>query len=252
MASSTSTALHTNAERVAEALRENVDGIEGVCLFGSVARGTARSESDIDLLVVGSDPTMTQSQLRRRLPDELGRMRMSLAYHTPDTLTRYLRRWSRFGAHLRREGEVLFDTSGALRRLLAEDVPISTQEELSAQRRHLDNFRHPGRFGDQFLFPLASLYRIGRTVVFALLAETGELSYDASVAFAHLGELYPDHRDEIETIQRLKPFYELVTGRGGAETLPFEPTGCSDEVVAARRAIDNLLSLSHAPEKAAA
>jgi predicted nucleotidyltransferase len=244
MPTKASAALHADAERVAVSLRESVDGIEGVCLYGSVARGTAANKSDIDLIVLGSDPSLTRSQLRRGLPRDLRDLPMSLDYHTPTTLDRYLRNWSRFGAHLRTEGTVLFDLHGSLGNLLERDLPVSTVEELGVQRRHLSNYRHLERFGDQFLFPLAGLYRIGRTLAFVLLAERGELIYNANAAFALLAEHHPNRREEIGAVKRVKPFYDLVTQRGNSASLPFEPVGCAGEVTVTRDAIERLLALS--------
>jgi predicted nucleotidyltransferase len=111
-----------------------IPGVEGVCVFGSVAREQARVGSDIDLLVLGTDEWLAPSMLLRRLPVELRTVQLSLSYHTADSLDRYLHRRSRFGAHLRREGWILYDPLGELRRAFATDIPVSTAEELAAQR----------------------------------------------------------------------------------------------------------------------
>lgn len=46
--------MRKNAEEYAEELKE-IDGVESCILFGSVARGTADFESDIDILILATD-----------------------------------------------------------------------------------------------------------------------------------------------------------------------------------------------------
>lgn len=222
-----------------------VPGVQGVCVFGSVARGQARVGSDIDLLVLGTDEWLTPSMLSRQMPAELHTAQLSLSYYTTDSLDRYLHRWSRFSAHLRREGWILYDPLGELRRALATDIPVSTAEEIAAQRRHLNNYAHVERFGGRFMFTLTHLYRIGRTVVFAILAEHGTLEFDRERAFRAVMELYPDRAADAMIIERLAPFYERVTRRLHEIILPFDPVGCETEVIRAREAITRLLSLSN-------
>src|SRR5947209_18172916 len=162
------------AEAASKALAA-VRGVAGVLVFGSVARGQANAASDIDLLVLGTDHDLTPATLRNRLPNALQAAPISLSCHTPEGLEQYLRKWSRFATHLRREGRILYDPKGELERLLSMDIPVSTALEIEAQRRHLANYEHAERFGGRFLFPLAHLYRIGRATVFAILAKSGRL-----------------------------------------------------------------------------
>lgn len=65
-------------------------GVKSLAVFGSVARGEAGEESDVDLLVEFSKPVglFAFSRLRRHLEDLLGR-RVDLA--TPDALKPQLR-----------------------------------------------------------------------------------------------------------------------------------------------------------------
>jgi predicted nucleotidyltransferase len=221
-----------------------VPGVQGVCVFGSVARGRPRVGSDIDLLVLGADERLSPSMLLRQMPAELRTAQLSLAYHTAGSLDRHLHRWSRFGAHLRREGWILYDPLGELRRALATDIPVSTAEEIAVQRRHLNNYTHLERFGGRFMFTLTHLYRIGRTVVFAILAEHGTLEFDRERAFRAVMELHPDRVADAAAIARLAPFYERATRRLGDGILPFDPVGCEAEVIQAREAITRLLALS--------
>lgn len=144
---------------------EKLPAVEGVCLFGSVARGTDSEASDLDILVLGSSAATTLRDVRRAVPGDLEDGRVALSYHTPETLAAHLHRWSRFGAHLQREGRILFDRHGRMAGILAAAPPVSTRQEIVAQYRHLRNFDDLDRFGDRFLFVLARLHRIGRSVI---------------------------------------------------------------------------------------
>lgn len=247
-----SSQLLERANRVSQALVLSVPDLLGVCLYGSVARGTATEASDIDILVVARDTDLTPSDVVCRLPTSLRAGPLSLACHTPDSLDRYLQRWSRFAAHLRREGRVLFERDATLTSRLEREAPISTREELRAQRRHLRNYEHPERFGNRFLFPLATLYRIGRATTFVILAERDILTFDADQAFNDLCDLHPNRVEDVNRIRRLKPFYDLVTRRGAAAKLPFEPIDCADELVQARQAIERLIALTRRRDDLAA
>jgi predicted nucleotidyltransferase len=232
------------AEAASRALAA-VPGVTSVVIFGSVARGQATENSDIDLIVLGTDDHLTPSALRRSLPAALQAAPISLSYHTANSLEQYLRRWSRFAVHLRREGRILYDPNGELRRLLSVDIPVSTMQELRAQRRHLANYQHVERFGGRLLFPLAHLYRIGRATVYAILAEGGTLEFDRKEAFRAIAELHPAWAPDIAAISELAPFYERVRSRSSASPLPFEPIGHQAEArfVHAREAIARLAAL---------
>lgn len=235
---------HLEAERVSTHLAEAVPAVEAICLFGSVARGDERQGSDIDLLVLGSDPTLTVSRLRLALPERLSSGHLSVAYHTPDTLARHLTRWSRFGVHLKREGKILFDRHGLLKEVLDSESAVSTYEELRLQMLRLRSFDHLERFGGRFLFPLAHLYSIGRTVTFVLLAERDLFEFNQEHAFERLAGLTPERSTDIEEIARLRPFAELTTGQD-AVALPFDFLhSASTHVAGTREAIRRLAGLS--------
>jgi Nucleotidyltransferase domain len=236
--------LRLEAQRVAAHLLAAVPTLEAVCLFGSVARGDAHAGSDIDLLVLGTDPALTASALRSGLPAGVGSEHVSILYHTPETLANHLDRWSRFGLHLKAEGEILVDRHSLLRAALAGEAPVSTYDELRMQLLHLRSFDHLERFGGRFLFVLAHLYAIGRTVAFALLAERGIFEFSQERAFERLASLTPGHAVEVEAIAQLRPFAELTTGHE-ADTLPFDfLQGASAHVAVARDAIRQLATLS--------
>ncbi len=230
------------AESASAHLAASVEAVEGVCLFGSVARDDHRDASDIDLLVLGSDPELTAGRLVRLLSGSF-HDRISISYHTPDSLAKYLNRWSRFGVHLRTEGEILFDRHGHLQNALDVHSPFSTKDELGQQLLNLATFDHLERFGGRFLFPLAHLYGIGRTVVFALLAERGIFEFNQDRAFERLQTLVPEAYQDIDTVGSLRSFSQLVHGRQRTG-LPFGFEDCATAVAAARDAIHRLIELS--------
>lgn len=231
------------AERAASALG-SIPGVVAVALFGSVARGSDQAGSDVDLLALGTDERLTASALLRQLPKDLQELPVGLVYHTEDNLPKYLERWSRFAAHLRSEAVILRDDDERLQRILTADRPISTKIEVAVQRRHLANYDHLERFGGRYLFPLAKLHRIGRAAAFAVLAERGVLEFDRYRAFDALERLHPERASDLKVVERLEPFAEMVTAQGGSADLPFEPIGCTREVVDAREAVARLLNLS--------
>jgi predicted nucleotidyltransferase len=82
-------------ERVLDVLRENQEdlrsyGATSISLFGSVARGEAGPESDVDLLVEVDDrmTLFRLSRLKRHLQDLLGR---PVDLVTPGALRPYMR-----------------------------------------------------------------------------------------------------------------------------------------------------------------
>lgn len=231
--------------RAASRLLADVPGVKGVALFGSVARGDAVASSDIDLIVLGTSEELTSSALRRCLSPSLSGVDISVRYHTPASLETYLAHWSRFGAHLRIEGRILYDMNGDLSRILTAERPIETKYEFAAQERHLARYAHADRFGGRFLFPLAHLYRIGRTAAFAAIAKEGRLEFDRRQAFEIAADLYPDLSEEFATIAALAPFYEYVRAPQSGATLPFDPVGPAAEVgfLTARTCVSRVIAI---------
>lgn len=88
--------------------------VEGVCLFGSLARGEQDDWSDIDLLVVGRDDDVRPTLLLRALPDRLRGERLSLVCYSSDELRQLFEAGSSFVDHLRHEGKILSDQRGVL------------------------------------------------------------------------------------------------------------------------------------------
>lgn len=246
MSSSAALEKRTQA-RAASRLLADVPGVQSVALFGSVARGDAESTSDIDLIVLGDSDELTSSELRRRLSPALAGVDISVSYHTPASLLSYLKRWSRFGAHLRLESTILYDQDGVLGQILASDRPIDTRYELASQARNLARFEHVERFGGRFLFPLAHLYRIGRAATFAAIANKGQLEFDRRQALRIAADLYPGLEPDFRVIAGLEPFYERVRSPEGvgASDLPFDPAGPAAErhFIDARASVARIIEL---------
>lgn len=231
-------------DALAEILGKRAD-VDAVAVYGSVARRTAVASSDIDLLVVAQRP-ISPCQLISELPVEHQRPDLSLSVFTWETLRTHLQAWSRFAIHLQRESLVLHDSTGGLKTLLLREINVSVTHELAAQQRRLQNFRHLDRFEGRLLFPLAHMYGIGRTIVFARLAQYGQFEFERSNAFAYLKSLDDELTVDLEEIEGLAPFYESVRHPEVDVSLPYDPVGEEATVFAtrARGAIERLLRVA--------
>ena len=96
-----------DAQAIVRQLVRAHPSIEGVIVFGSVARGDADEWSDVDLVVIGSDPEMTAQQLRSALTGHEDRL--SFIYYTASTLRNLCHERALFVSHIQREGIVLYD-----------------------------------------------------------------------------------------------------------------------------------------------
>lgn len=232
--------LRERAEEVAETLVDRFPQVSGVCLYGSVARGEESPDSDLDLLVVGEDPGLRPSVMRRAVGGHRGSNRISIIYHTRETLQSYLESGARFLLHIQLEGEVLFDASGLLEELKALPPihgPIAA--EVEGQLRRLALYEHPGRYNGNFLFPLSHIYAIGKAIVMAVLSEQEIREFDRERAFDAFAVRFPDSRADIDTVRQLRPFYSVVS-KGNRADLPFSSHECAEEVAAAVEAVHRL------------
>lgn len=230
-------ALRERAAGVTAELVSEFPQITGVCLFGSVARGDAGPESDLDLLVVGDDPQLTPSLIRRRLHLQETGPRVSIVYHTDVTLQRYLKTGSRFLLHLQLEGDVLYDSSGLLRELQGRPLlQAPVRAEVEGQLKRLSLYDDAARYNGNFLFPLSHIYAIGKAIVMAILCENEIYEFNRDRAFDEFGVRFPDSRDDIETLRQLSPFYTLVS-KGIQQGLPFSHHDCKTEVAKAVAAV---------------
>ena len=94
------------AERVRASLGDQVDSI-----VRSTARGEARSDSDVDILVISRDADATRDELSERRADFTYEHNyaffLSLAHYGREEFSRFSERGSPFIDEVVREGEVL-------------------------------------------------------------------------------------------------------------------------------------------------
>lgn len=236
------TELYTPTIRKAKELTALLVGafpaIEAVLLCGSVARGDANPWSDIDLVVTSSDPTLTVAELRKVISE---RNHVSLIYYRTPSFETLHQRQPSFIAHLRKEGMVLFDPKGIMRRVLDSFAVTKADvaKELKMHRAKLAPYRHPERYNNNFLFCLSHVYSIGKGVIMLGLTSRGILEFNRDAAFERFATLNPDLREQVKKVARLRPFYRLVSGRK-PEPLPFSYHHASVELEEAVNAIDSL------------
>lgn len=228
------------AEEVTDAMVGEFPQVSGVCLFGSVARGDYDARSDIDLFVVGDDPRLTPSQIRRRLHLKNRPPKVSIVYHTPETLNRSMETGARFLVHLQLEGQVLYDQVGLLK-ALQDRPPLSTpiEAEVKGQLKRLELFENPTRFNGNFLTPLAHVFASGKAIVMATLAANQIYEFNRDAAFDAFAIRFPEARADIETLRQLAPFAALLSN-GAAEDLPFSYHDCGGELASAIKAVRRL------------
>jgi len=89
------------------------DQVDSIVLYGSVARGEAREDSDIDVLVISPDPEAIRNQIsdvRGDFNHETGyEFLISLAQYSRDRLTKTRERGSPFIEEVLHDGIILYD-----------------------------------------------------------------------------------------------------------------------------------------------
>ena len=220
--------------RVAESIAgvlASTSGIEGVYVFGSVARGDATADSDIDLIVVGDRSELSSRKVRKLVPPQLRSLRPSVAFYTLEELDALLSAKASFADHLVSEGQILFDREGRLRRLLDAHTGLAFEVgvELQFELRRLRHLEDTEQFNGNFLFCLAHLYVIGKAVVMLVLKAEGTPEYNKSRSFQSLAARHPELTTEAESLAQLKPFYLRVTRRS-PEAFPFSYRDADERV----------------------
>jgi predicted nucleotidyltransferase len=185
---------------IVERLRSDAR-FDGVLLFGSLAREELSACSDIDLIAVhhGSVPDDVLVGLSPRL---------SVAFYTPQRLSRLPENSPLFANHLAREGIVLHDRTGALSGTLARVEPVSTTaaDRLAAltERRCADVLSDPG-FAPSDRLSAAELYALTKQVALLESARRDTYEFDRHRAIKSLGESDPSLRRDIENAAALEP-----------------------------------------------
>lgn len=219
--------------------------VESVCLLGSVARGEEHPGSDVDLLVIATEPTRPS-----QLDEELGRpAAISLLCHTRESFSRLVVGRAVFAIHVRDEGKVLFDRRGWLGEQLAalagaEADPSATYRWAS---REVDRYRDLARFNGIYHFAFSRLYSISRAVAIGMTVQGGEAKYGKDEPFAWVASHVPGVRDPAKRLSALRPFRELDGGYDGAEP-PFEDRGADSKIRQAVQDLDALLAATDAPD----
>jgi predicted nucleotidyltransferase len=239
MESTRETPTIRHAQEIADQLVKAFPTIDAVLLCGSVARGDADQWSDIDLVVLGSDPELTPGDLREALSEQ--DERLSLIYYPTTTFEKFYQERALFIAHLKKEGIPLYDRLNLLNSLLSQPFTpiVDVAEEIKAHKAKLAPYTDPRRFNNNFLFCLSHLYSIGKGVIMLGLAKRGVLEFNREAAFRRFKSLNPDLAEETQKVAQLRPFYRMVTGRQ-PEPLPFSYESADRQMQEAVSAIKTL------------
>jgi predicted nucleotidyltransferase len=227
------------AARIARLLSNSPD-IHGILLFGSVARGLSDDDSDIDILVVGTDPGLTSRRLLATLPAKLRERRPALQYYTLRGLSQLFDTGTAFTEHLRREGVILYDRDGSLRAIIKSPRrhAMSIEDEIAKYLARLPQLQNWPQYNGNFLACLAQLYIIGKSIVILALLRLDTPQFDHRTIFDSYRAYYPDRSAAIDTVAELAAFSRLLDG--GKDDLPFSYRDAEDRARAAVGAIESL------------
>ncbi len=231
------------ASSIAEHLSRR-DGVLGVAVFGSVARGTASRSSDTDLLVLVDETAPSRRDLVSGLPGHLRNNRLGVQCYQRQDLTHLLAHGTSFTSHLRREARVLVDRAGELKLLLATEPReiVLVRDELRAELSQLDSYENLNVFRGNYLWVLSRLYRIAKAVVILGLYADGEPTFDRRSAFQEFRRRHPEIEGSINALERLQPFYLYLTRRV-ERPFPFPYRDCREEVVESIKAIRDVAAV---------
>ena len=177
-------------------------GVEGVCVFGSAARGSGDDYSDRDVLIVSSD-----RRRRDRMTSAWRAHGWSVAAYTPSRLRKMANAKSLFVQHLKLEGIVTRDRGRWLRGLLdgaepkdsyAADAAMSVELALPIER-----FEAEAPIRDR-LATADMGYVAARNFGICHLADSGRLSFDYNRIVSRLADDFDLDRRETDLLLSLR------------------------------------------------
>jgi predicted nucleotidyltransferase len=233
-------ALLDQAAAVAHVAVDTIPEVEAVLVFGSVARSSADTSSDVDVLLVTSGRVRV-SELIAQLRPHCDLASVGLSTKSWARLAQLRKTRSLFFRHLQVEGKILEDDSRRLAELLAPPViTVDVDSHRSSLARSLALYKDVDRLGDFHLFALAHIYVLGKRAAQLCLQEVGRDVYDPELVFRETATLHPEMARELDMIRRLRPLYSVVRGsrrEPGSE----DPSAYSASVDVARTVVERLL-----------
>jgi predicted nucleotidyltransferase len=187
-------------------------------LYGSYARGTTTSRSDLDVLLVTDDRAAAGCLMRRGrglgafLEDRLSVSTMSEADLRKEQGSR-----PAFVDHLRTEGEVFnFSADASLQSVNAilddrvgeEALNREADARTSAALKSVSLRRLNG----SYVGALSRIYSAGKGVCMARLAAVDQSEYDWREVFTRFAGVWPAAARSATHLASLRPFYEHVRG----------------------------------------
>lgn len=101
-------------------LQENLADIEALAVYGSVARGDAREDSDIDVLVITGKPEQMEKKLRVVVTNPAGEGRLIMPKcYTGSLLGKSLKAGSAFANNLLKDMRIIYDPQNVLKEAMA-------------------------------------------------------------------------------------------------------------------------------------
>lgn len=192
-----------------------------VIVFGSVARRSADQASDLDVLVVVDD-----EESRRVAAEHFREVAINrpLILSEPSLLAEAVAKPS-FVSHILDEGVPIRGGSewDRLRSTLTEIAsdPSALEREIKTRAQDLEPLTHVERYASSPVTVLSHLWGVSRSLVIARLLQAGVREYDWRRAFQAYGDLHPELRDDLASLESLRPYYEIARAREGAR-LPDE------------------------------